>query len=272
MAGWAKYDANILEQEIQNVVTRKCNENETLKNKIEENKCFQKNADILMEDIKPSLLENIVTKNIPEDNFPRVFVTSKRKESKTFTLFLFNNYETSEKVSVHKVSNVTILEAVRATSAAPSYFNEVMIDQNCFVDGGVGTNNPSLVALRECDLIFPKKDTEILFVSIGLGHPPYKKSSCNTYKALIEIIYEELTNCEKVHAQMNVEKDERENGENATLHYFRLNPRDDLASIALDDTTKVEDILKITERYLQDTDEKRKINEIISLLKENSVN
>ena len=71
---------------------------------------------------------------------------------------------------------------------------------------------------------------------------------------------------------MNDEKDERENDENATLHYFLLNPRDDLASIALDDTAKVEDILKITERYLQDTDERRKINEIISLLKENSVN
>lgn len=40
--------------------------------------------------------------------------------------------------------HLTIWEAARATSAAPTYFERLTVGQDHFIDGGVGWNNPVL--------------------------------------------------------------------------------------------------------------------------------
>jgi patatin-like phospholipase/acyl hydrolase len=71
-------------------------------------------------------------------------------------------------------SQCKIWQAARATSAAPSFFKEITIDQPppgiAYVDGGLGYNNPSELALREAAELWPKSKTFCL-VSIGTGHP-----------------------------------------------------------------------------------------------------
>lgn len=65
-----------------------------------------------------------------------------------------------------------IWQAARATSAAPSYFNEMYIDNPRpgikYVDGGLGHNNPSEVALDEAEKVWPTSKYFCL-VSIGTG-------------------------------------------------------------------------------------------------------
>jgi predicted acylesterase/phospholipase RssA len=70
-------------------------------------------------------------------------------------------------------SKCAIWQAARATSAAPSFFKEMYIDNPRpgvnYVDGGLGQNNPSQVALDEAARIWRTSKCFCL-VSIGTGH------------------------------------------------------------------------------------------------------
>lgn len=65
-------------------------------------------------------------------------------------------------------SSVPIWEVACATSAAPRYFNSIMIKGHEHVDGGVDANNPSLHTLKEIHYHHQNHVPE-LFVSIGTG-------------------------------------------------------------------------------------------------------
>jgi len=69
-------------------------------------------------------------------------------------------------------SKCAVWEAARATSAAPSFFKEMYIDNPRpgvnYIDGGLGHNNPSQVALDEAARIWPTSKNFCL-VSIGTG-------------------------------------------------------------------------------------------------------
>ncbi|XP_076802568.1 calcium-independent phospholipase A2-gamma-like [Clavelina lepadiformis] len=62
----------------------------------------------------------------------------------------------------------TMWEAIRASSAAPGYFEEYKRDRNIHQDGGVLTNNPTGVALHECRLLWPNSPIQCV-VSVGTG-------------------------------------------------------------------------------------------------------
>jgi predicted acylesterase/phospholipase RssA len=69
-------------------------------------------------------------------------------------------------------SKCAIWQAARATSAAPSFFKEMYIDTPRpgvnYVDGGLGHNNPSQLALNEAGRIWPECK-HFCIVSIGTG-------------------------------------------------------------------------------------------------------
>lgn len=76
-------------------------------------------------------------------------------------------------------TNISMVDAARATSAAPTFFPAVEIlwnGRSCsFVDGGVWANNPSVVALTESLKITSARSltgTSVLLVSLGTGQPP----------------------------------------------------------------------------------------------------
>lgn len=68
--------------------------------------------------------------------------------------------------------NVSMFDAARATSAAPTFFepHQVSIDgkRRTLIDGGVYLNNPAMSAYVEAKKMFPMED-EFLVVSIGTG-------------------------------------------------------------------------------------------------------
>ena len=222
--GWSYYNTKVLEKEILNVVGK----------------------DKKMSDIPNSL----------EKGVPRVFVTSKPdKAHKNY--FLFNNYEENDNNG--KIADVEIWKAARATSAAPTYFDKIKIGDFEFMDGGFGTNNPSMVAWSECKEIFREKD--VLFVSIGLGHPTdANSSSWFEYLKLFKTGLEIITGCEATHIEMAAIAKQKER-----LEYHRLNPKG-LGRIELDDYLQVDEIKRIVKQYLMDVD----VEKVIFALKENS--
>ena len=72
----------------------------------------------------------------------------------------------------HNAERCTIWKAARATSAAPTFFKPAVIEipppGRIFVDGGLGHNNPSELALEEVQKIWPSVQRCCL-VSIGTG-------------------------------------------------------------------------------------------------------
>ncbi len=67
----------------------------------------------------------------------------------------------------HDNTDTRALDAVDATSAAPTYFPTVQVDGAWFIDGGVIVNNPSMTAYAEAKNLWP--DEEIRLLSVGTG-------------------------------------------------------------------------------------------------------
>lgn len=71
----------------------------------------------------------------------------------------------------HSMSQLKIVDIALATSAAPTFFQPIRVDdRNTAIDGGVYCNNPSLVAYIEARSLWPHEKIDIL--SIGTGSLP----------------------------------------------------------------------------------------------------
>ncbi|MBS0635216.1 MAG: patatin-like phospholipase family protein [Verrucomicrobia bacterium] len=72
------------------------------------------------------------------------------------------------------MENVSYVDAVEASTAAPTYFPTAVVNGKNLMDGGVAANNPILYAVKRA-LTTVEQDRPILAVSIGAGkakHPP----------------------------------------------------------------------------------------------------
>ncbi|KAM0742190.1 hypothetical protein ACQRIT_002367 [Beauveria bassiana] len=65
--------------------------------------------------------------------------------------------------------DVPLWQALRATTAAPFYFNPQVIDDVAYQDGGMTYNNPSALALAAARSQCPSKPNPGLFLSFGTG-------------------------------------------------------------------------------------------------------
>ena len=97
------------------------------------------------------------------------FVVAQMAGNVTAPPTIFRSYS-AEGVSRAKCA---IWEAARATSAAPSFFKPMTIENPAppitYVDGGLGYNNPSQLALVEAQRIWNSKNKDVCLVSIGTG-------------------------------------------------------------------------------------------------------
>ena len=99
----------------------------------------------------------------------RTFVVAQTAGNVTAPPTIFRSYN-AEGVSRSKCA---IWEAARATSAAPSFFKPMTIKNPhpsiTYVDGGLGYNNPSQLAIIEAQRIWNSKSKDVCLVSIGTG-------------------------------------------------------------------------------------------------------
>ena len=106
----------------------------------------------------PRLLEIYSEKNLKKI-FTRSFSSLFRTK--------YNGQKKLEVMSERDHPEVSVADIAAATSAAPTYFPAVQIEDNWYVDGAVSTNNPALIALTEAEKLYP--EDEIKVFSIGTG-------------------------------------------------------------------------------------------------------
>lgn len=91
----------------------------------------------------------------------------------TGPIHLFRTYLASK----HSSIDCRIWEAARATSAAPTFFEQIFIGppgiSEPYIDGGLGCNNPIKQVLEEARTQFPGRHVACI-VSIGTGRPRVK--------------------------------------------------------------------------------------------------
>ena len=67
--------------------------------------------------------------------------------------------------------DIPLVEAILASSAAPTYFDPVQVHEGLLADGGLWANNPSILAVTEAISKFKRTIDQIHILSIGTGHP-----------------------------------------------------------------------------------------------------
>lgn len=180
---------------------------------------------------------------------------------------LFRSYSTKE-ISEH---DCTIWEAVRATSAAPTYFSSIKIGPESrkedFIDGGVGSNNPINELHEEAARLFPKSQEVACIVSLGTGvRNTIQVEQAHLLDKIVlprNIIkgFKKLALDSERNAKMMGQKYAQTQG-----LYFRLSVEKGLEKIRLADWEKMAEVRTHTLAYLDDPEISPKVDGIARAL------
>lgn len=91
-------------------------------------------------------------------------------DSKGIVPYVFRNYNFPSMVSSSYRGSVRykVWQAIRASAAAPGYFDDYLVNRKIFQDGGVSCNNPTHIAIHEAQKLWPAEPLQCV-MSIGLG-------------------------------------------------------------------------------------------------------
>jgi hypothetical protein len=214
-------------------------------------------------------------------NCCKTFVVAKRHLALDAPAVLFRSYE----VYGTEVQ-CTILEAARATSAAPTYFPEMKIGRDCYVDGGIGSNNPAGEAIREARRIW--KDRKIgCLMSIGTGLMEPIAGATRTkeqfgsifggiLKGIAPLTAEKLSvaeyctqvasSCQMVHYELMQTEAVLKQNKGARPRYYRFNVTAGMANIGLQEAHKMDKISQVTDAYLSEPEMTEVISDCVELL------
>ncbi|XP_051976896.1 calcium-independent phospholipase A2-gamma isoform X1 [Xyrauchen texanus] len=135
--------------------------------------------------------------------------------------YVFRNYNFLPGVRSHYLGSCQhkMWQAVRASSAAPGYFQEFVLGNDLHQDGGLLINNPTALAIHESKCLWPNTPVQCV-VSLGTGrYETVTKTGSSTYTSLktkLTNIISSATDTEEVHTMLD-----------ALLPpntYFRFNP------------------------------------------------
>ncbi|MCJ1231417.1 hypothetical protein MMC12_008094 [Toensbergia leucococca] len=129
------------------------------------------------------------------------------------------------------LDHIKIWEAARATSAAPGFFDPLVIGpyQTQLVDGGMGANNPVQYAMLAAEQIWPNRAVQCL-VSVGSGYPRMRSvpTKIVAFTQYLTSLATETENTAEMFAQQHqhmIVEDE----------YYRFNVRHGMVDIFTDD-------------------------------------
>ncbi|XP_047189108.1 calcium-independent phospholipase A2-gamma-like isoform X2 [Scophthalmus maximus] len=169
--------------------------------------------------------------------------------------YVFRNYNLLPGVRSHYLGgcNHQLWQAIRATSAAPGYFQEFTLGNDLHQDGGLLINNPTALAIHECKCLWPNVPLECV-VSLGTGrlaNPGWNGSTYTSLKTKLTNVISSATDTEETHAMLD-----------AFLPpdtYFRFNPYMS-EDISMDENREEKLNLLLAEgvRYLERNEEKLK--------------
>jgi calcium-independent phospholipase A2-gamma len=134
-----------------------------------------------------STLQNIigdlkVINSSRDKNSCKLGIVSNVTTANHMKIFLFRNYNLPPMAESYYdgTSQYKCWEAIRASSAAPGYYEDFKLDGYVFHDGGLLANNPTAIAIHEAKHLWPKHDTNCV-VSIGNGR--FKPAGYDSSKA-----------------------------------------------------------------------------------------
>ncbi|KAM7378152.1 hypothetical protein PAMA_013173 [Pampus argenteus] len=134
--------------------------------------------------------------------------------------YVFRNYRLMPGVRSHYLGDCKhkMWEAIRASSAAPGYFQEFVLGKDLHQDGGLLINNPTALAIHECKCLWPNTPLQCV-LSLGTGRYETAGKNSTAYtslKAKLTNVISSATDTEEVHTMLD-----------ALLPpdtYFRFNP------------------------------------------------
>jgi predicted acylesterase/phospholipase RssA len=177
---------------------------------------------------------------------------------------IFRSYPNRERITKNANKKCTILQACRATSAAPTFFPPLILGDQKFIDGGLKNNNPIYNIVREARDIWPNLVDQAILVSLGTGNAP-STAFVGNVKNLAEQLSKIATETEDTARQFlndGVGSSMAQKG-----RYFRFNVPN-LAQVGLEEWKEKGLITSLTETYVDDPDTKQKTSRCISRLAE----
>ena len=75
----------------------------------------------------------------------------------------------AEFLTTSRDKGLSLLDAMTASSAAPTYFDPKIIGNNEYIDGGLVCNNPAMAAFAEIKTLHNTRAQDIFLVSVGTG-------------------------------------------------------------------------------------------------------
>ncbi|EFC40732.1 phospholipase [Naegleria gruberi] len=197
--------------------------------------------------------------------YPNPFLSTKELSDKILDPYLDflpkNEYDDIFYSGTTTGRGVKIVESLRATTAAPIFFDPTIIGNDHFTDGGIVANNPSAIALNEVMRMY-MGHSSFIFVSLGTGKKRRKvfdsesidmSSTASSKKGSsfsstssadnisersfvenliitasdLKLLIDLVISSERIHAQMlTTVKLLNERDVNANISYYRFDPED----------------------------------------------
>uniref|UniRef100_A0A1A8NPF4 Patatin-like phospholipase domain containing 8 n=1 Tax=Nothobranchius pienaari TaxID=704102 RepID=A0A1A8NPF4_9TELE len=134
--------------------------------------------------------------------------------------YVFRNYRLMPGVRSHYLGDCKhkMWQAIRASSAAPGYFQEFVLGKDLHQDGGLLINNPTALAIHECKCLWPNTPLQCV-LSLGTGRYETAGTSSTTYTSLktkLAHVISSATDTEEVHTMLDALLPQDT--------YFRFNP------------------------------------------------
>ncbi|CAK6950879.1 calcium-independent phospholipase A2-gamma-like [Scomber scombrus] len=211
--------------------------------------------------LKEKMGSHLLVETVRNPECPKVAAVSTIVNRGTpLKAYVFRNYNLLPGVRPHYLGGCQhqLWQAIRASSAAPGYFQEFTLGNDLHQDGGLLINNPTALAIHECKCLWPNTPLECV-VSLGTGRyeTPGKNSTYTSLKTKLTNVISSATDTEEVHAMLD-----------AFLPpdaYFRFNPHLS-EDISMDENRHEKLNLLQTEgmRYLERNEEK--LNKVARIL------
>jgi len=198
---------------------------------------------------------------------PRVFCVSTKVNNNPPLPMIWRNYnyppdQVARYPGQFRINTVT---AVRATSAAPTFFTPVSLGSGLYCDGALVANNPTAIAVQEAKSLYPGIPLELV-VSVGTGnYCEDNKAQVMGWDLLVNQIIASAVDSEEVHKLLNDLL--------PSSQYFRLNPVLPF-NLAIDekDPKTLNELKLIAKQFFKDwenniVDDSKRLDSLVKILK-----